>query len=297
MLIRGWGCMKLRLDCVVCIARQALETARLATSDPRVQEEVLRRVMRRLTEMGWVGTPPQLVRASGVAELIEELTGVDDPYRDLKRASNDEALAVVDEVKSMIASHGDSLRAAVKVAIAGNIIDFVAVKTYDLRATIERVLRQEPAIDDYDKLREDVLSAETLLYFADNAGEIVFDKLLIEEMIRVRGRPFRKISFVVKGGPTANDATIEDALYVGLDKLPNIEFRRVSSGRPGTGPEPSSPEVRSWIKSHDLVISKGQGNYEDLSDVGGVYFLLIAKCPVVAEDLGVKVGDIVIKRG
>ncbi len=289
--------MKLRLDCVVCIAKQALKAARLATDDLRVQEEVLRRVMRRLAEMEWVGTPPQLVRASRVAELIGELTGVDDPYKDLKRASNDEALALVDEVKALIASHDDPLRAAVKVAIAGNIIDFAAVETYDLRTTIEKVMKQEPAIDDYGRLREEVLSAETLLYFADNAGEIVFDKLLIEEMIRVRGKPFRRISFVVKGGPIINDATIEDALYVGLDKLPNIEFRKVSSGKPGTGPERSSPEVLSWVRNHDLVISKGQGNYEDLSDVEGVYFLLMAKCPVVAEDIGVKVGDIIIKRG
>ena len=289
--------MKLRLDCVVCIAKQALKAARLATNDPKVHEEVLRRVMRRLIGMEWVGTPPQLVRASRVIELIAELTGVDDPYKDLKRASNDEALAMVDEVKSLIALHGDPLRAAVKVAIAGNIIDFAAVETYNLRATIERVLKQEPAIDDYNRLREEVLGAETLLYFADNAGEIVFDKLLIEEMIKVRGKPFRRISFVVKGGPIINDATIEDALYVGLDKLPNIEFKEVSSGKPGTGPERSSPEVLSWIRNHDLVISKGQGNYEDLSDVGEVYFLLMAKCPVVAEDIGVKVGDIVIKRG
>ncbi len=289
--------MKLRLDCVVCIVKQALEAVRLATNDPKVQEEVLRRVMCRLIEMEWVGTPPQLVRASRVAELIEKLTGVDDPYKDIKRASNDEAMAMVGEVKSLIASHEDSLRAAIKVAIAGNIIDFVAVKTYDLRATIEKIFKQELAIDDYSKLREEVLSAETLLYFADNAGEIVFDKLLIEEMIRVRGKPFKRISFIVKGGPTINDATIEDALYVGLDKLPNIEFKKVTSGKPGTGPEHSSPEVLSWIRNHDLVISKGQGNYEDLSEVGGVYFLLIAKCPVVAEDLGVRVGGIVIKRG
>ena len=289
--------MKLRLNCVICIAKQALEAARLATNDPKVQEEVLRSVLRRLTKMEWVGTPLQLVRASRVTELIEKLTGIDDPYKDLKKASNDEALAIADEVKSLIASHEDSLRAAVKVAIAGNIIDFVSVKAYDLRATIVKLLKQKPAIDDYSRLREEVLNAETLLYFADNAGEIVFDKLLIEEMIRVRRKPFRKISFVVKGGPTINDATIEDALYVGLDKLPNIEFRRVSSGKPGTGPELSSSEVLSWIRNHDLVISKGQGNYEDLSDVKGVYFLLIAKCPVVAEDIGVRVGDIVIKRG
>ncbi len=288
--------MKLRLDCVVCIVKLALKAARLATNDPRIHEEVLRRVMKRLVGIEWTGTPPQLVRAVGTAEIIEELTGVTDPYKNLKKASNDEALAILGEIRSLINSYNDPLRAAVKVAIAGNIIDFAAVETYDLNKTIERVLKQKPAIDDYDKLREEVLSSETLLYFADNAGEIVFDKLLIEEMIRFRGRPFRKISFVVKGGPIINDATIEDALYVGLDKLPNIEFKKISNGKPGTGPERSSPEVLSWIRNHDLVVSKGQGNYEDLSNVEGIYFLLMAKCPVVAEDLGVKVGDIIIKR-
>ncbi len=289
--------MKLRLDCVVCIVKLALKAARLATNDPRIHEEVLRRVMHRLIGIEWAGTPPQLVRAVRTAEIIEELTGVNDPYRDLKKASNDEALAIVDEIRSLIASHKDPLRAAVKIAIAGNIIDFAAVETYDLKKTIERVLKQKPAIDDYEKLREEVLNAETLLYFADNAGEIVFDKLLIEEMIKFRGRPFKKITFVVKGGPIINDATIEDAFYVGLDKLLNIEFKKISSGKPGTGPERSSPEVLSWIRNHDLVISKGQGNYEDLSNMEGIYFLLMAKCPVVAEDLGVKVGDIIIKLG
>ncbi|BES81800.1 hypothetical protein PABY_13670 [Pyrodictium abyssi] len=120
----------------------------------------------------------------------------------------------MDEVKSMIARHEDPLRAAVKAAIAGNIIDFAAVETYDLRATIEKVMKQKPAIDDYSRLREEVQSAETLLYFADNAGETVLDKLIIEEMIRARGRPFKKISFVVKEGSIINNATIEDALYV-----------------------------------------------------------------------------------
>ncbi len=286
--------MKLRLDCIVCIAKQAVKAARLATRNEEIHEKVLREVMRRLTEMEWRGTPPQLVRASGISKLILDLTGVEDPYAELKRLSNDEALSMIDEVKSLIRSSRDPLRTAVKVAIAGNIIDFAAVETYDLRGTIRRVLKQEPAIDDYQQLREDVMTADTLLYFADNAGEIVFDKLLIEEMIRVRGRPFKRVSFVVKGGPIVNDATVEDARYVGIDKLPNTELRTVSGGMPGTGPDRLSPEVLSWIKSHDLIIAKGQGNYEDLSEAAGIYFLLMAKCPVVAGDVGVEVGDIVI---
>ncbi len=288
--------MKLRLDCVACIVRQALKAARLATSDERLQEIVMRRVMERLLSVEWAGTPPQLVRASGVVSVIREVTGVNDPYAELKRKSNDEALSIMDEAKRIIRESSDPLRVAVKLAIAGNIIDFAALDTYDLRSTINKVLRQEPAIDDYPMLRDDALKASSLLFFADNAGEIVFDKLLIEEMINVRGKPFDKITFVVKGGPIVNDATIKDALYVGLDELPNIEFKTISNGESGTGPERLSSEVLEWIREHDLVISKGQGNYEDLSETTGVYFLLLAKCPVVASDIGVRVGDIVIMK-
>ncbi len=288
--------MRLRLDCIACIIRQAVETAKSVTSNPVLREEIVRRVVNRLLEVEWRGTPPQIVRAVNITGVVREVVGVDDPYKHLRKLCNDEALSLLDEVRMLISSSEDPLEVAVKAAIAGNIIDSVTVGTTGLRSTIMRLLAKRPAIDDYEMLRRDVMEADTILYFADNAGEIVFDKLLLEEMIRIRGRPFKKISFVVKGGPTANDATIEDALYVGLDKLPNIRFRRVSSGSPGTGPEPLSPEVLSWIKHHDLVISKGQGNYEDLSSVNGIYFLLVVKCPVVAEDLGVNVGDLVIKR-
>ncbi len=287
--------MRLRLDCVVCIIKQALESARLATSDPKTHEVILRETLKRLIMINWNTTPPRLIRASGVIQLINELTGISDPYKDIKMKCNNEALSLTKEVRALIRSSTDPLKTAVKVAIAGNIIDYVTIKKYDLRKTIMKILKQKPAINDYNELRSDVVRADTLLYFADNAGEIVFDKLLIEEMIKTRGKPFKKITFVIKGGPMVNDATIEDALYIGLDKLPNIEFKKVSNGAPNTGPDPSSLEVLSWIKNHDLVVSKGQGNYEDLSSIVGIYFLLIVKCPVVAEDLGVNVGDIIIK--
>ncbi|MCD6323848.1 MAG: DUF89 family protein [Desulfurococcales archaeon] len=288
--------MKLRLDCVVCIAKQALKAARLASNDEGIQARVLRESLRRLSEIEWAGTPPQLVRASGISDIILRITGITDPYKRLKEESNREALSLLPEIEELLNLSDDRLRTAVKLAIAGNIIDFAAVDKYDLRETINRVLTQNPKIDHYESLRNDLLQAETVLYFADNAGEIVFDKVLLQEAIRVRGEPFKKITFVVKGGPIINDATMEDAIQVGLNDLPNIEFLKVSSGREGTGPERNSPEVQSWIRNHDVVISKGQGNYEDLSELDGIYFLLMVKCPVVAEDIGAEVGDIIILR-
>jgi uncharacterized protein with ATP-grasp and redox domains len=292
-----WWCpVELSLDCILCILSQVLRTARLASSKADVQEAVLRVAMKRLLEEDWSGSPSELARRTGATGLIRELTGVGDPYRDYKRQSNDEALFMLDRVRRIVSAAGDPLMAAVKIAIAGNIIDPVTVDKYDLEKKIMEVLTGKPAVDDYNKLREDVLNSRTLLYFADNAGEIVFDKLLIEEMNKTRKQPFEKITFVVKGGPFANDATDEDALYVGINELPNIEIKTVSNGEPGTGPDPLSQEVLSWIRSHDLIIAKGQGNYEEYSHIRGIYFLLIVKCPVVARDLGANIGDTIIKK-
>jgi uncharacterized protein with ATP-grasp and redox domains len=119
------------------------------------------------------------------------------------------------------------------------------------------------------------------------------DKLLVETFLEQK--QFERIDFVVKGGPIINDATLEDAQYVGLDLLPNSDFLVISNGEPQTGPERSSQTVKQWINSYDLVISKGQGNYEGLSEHNGLFFMLMAKCPIIASDLGVTVGDIILK--
>ncbi len=288
--------MKLRLDCIPCLVRQTLKAARLAIDEEEVQERILREALKRLENLEWKGSPAKIARKLNVEEIIEMLTGVNDPYKELKRKSNDEALSLMGYVKELIAKSEDPLFTALKLSIAGNVIDFAALDKFDLRETIEKVLKQELAINYYDEFKKDLMKANTLLFFDDNAGEIVFDKIFIEEMIKARDRPFNKITFVVKGGPRVNDATIEDAYYVGIDKLPNVVIKTVSSGRAETGPEMDSPEVLSWIESHDLVISKGQGNFEDLNEVGGIYFALMVKCPVVAKDLGVKVGDVILWR-
>ena len=149
------------------------------------------------------------------------------------------------------------------------------------------------AIDDYKKLKENLENAETLLFFVDNAGEIGLDKLLVETLLGTK--KLERIDFVVKGGPIINDATLEDAVYIDLNSLPNSEFLIISNGELGTGPKRSSQTVKRWIHEHDLVISNGQGNYEGLSEHNGLFFLLMVKCPIIASDIGVEVGDIIIK--
>ncbi len=282
--------MKTNLDCIPCLQRQALKAVREASGDRKIQEQVLREVIDKLISTEWSKTPPEL--AHEIYKIVRARTGIHDPYRKLKRKSNDEILAIYSELQDKIKASDDPLKAAVKLAIAGNIMDFGALDSFNIHETINKVEEVEIDEKEYRLFTEKLRASDTLLFFADNAGEIVFDKLLLETLLNKKKLG---ISFVVKGGPIINDVTLEDAYEVGLNDLPQITFLSVSNGEPDTGPERNSQEVRSWITEHDLVISKGQGNYESLSAFKGIFFMLMAKCPLVASDLGVSEGDVVLR--
>jgi len=283
--------MKLNLDCIPCFQKQALQAVRFISDDEKLHQKVLREVTKELLESDWELTPPEL--AHKVHSIVKRITNENDPYKDVKKESNDLVLKIYPELKDTVKNSRDPLKTAVRLAIAGNIIDFGVVQEFDLERTIREVLKKKFAIDDYEQLKETLENAETLLFFVDNAGEIGLDKLLVETFLEIK--KLEKIDFVVKGGPIINDATLEDAVYMGLDLLPNSEFLVISNGETGTGPDRNSQAVKRWIHEHDLVISKGQGNYEGLSEHNRLFFMLIAKCPIIASDLGVEVGDIILK--
>jgi uncharacterized protein with ATP-grasp and redox domains len=283
--------MKLNLDCIPCFQKQALQAVRFISDDEKLHQKVLREVTKKLLESNWDSTPPEL--AHQVHSIVKRITNENDPYKEVKKESNDLVLKIYPELKEKVKKSRDPLRTAVRLAIAGNIIDFAVLQEFNLEETIREVLKKKFAIDDYKKLKEKLKDAETLLFFVDNAGEIGLDKLLVETFLETK--KLEKIDFVVKGGTIINDATLEDAVYMGLDELPNSEFLTISNGEVGTGPARSSRTVKRWIKEHDLVISKGQGNYEGLSEHNGLFFMLMVKCPIIASDLGVEVGDIILE--
>lgn len=285
--------MKLFLDCIPCFQKQVLFTVK--DLDDKLKSKILRKVMILLCDTSWELTPDEI--ANKAYNLIREETGIADPYKQIKKQSNKMAMELYPKLKTEMKSirQKDRLYIAANLAIAGNIIDYGPAFEFDLGKTIKEVLNKEPAINDFDILSEKVMSAESLLYFADNAGEIALDKMFIQEMITIRGKPFNHISFVVKGGPIINDAMIEDAYEVGIDKLPNVVFYKIGNGQEGTGPNRWEDVVKEWIKEHDLVISKAQGNFEGLSENSNIFFMLIAKCPVIAKEIGVNVKDTVIK--
>lgn len=286
--------MRLFLDCIPCFQKQALFVTR--NESEQVRARVLRKVMFFLYNCGWDLNSDEIV--SEVYNLIRKETGVHDPYKNIKRESNIKMLKIYPALKQKLAKIGDKekrLLASAKLAVAGNVIDFGPLPRFEPLETIEGAPDMELAVNDFGILRNRVLSSNSLLYFADNAGEIVLDRLFIEEMNRFRGRPFESVSFVVKGGPIINDATLEDALQAGITELPGVSFFKLGNGLKGTGPNRRDQEVKTWLRNHELIIAKGQGNFEGLSDSRGLFFLLMAKCPVIAGVLKVKEMSPVIK--
>ncbi|AEF16921.1 protein of unknown function DUF89 [Thermoanaerobacterium xylanolyticum LX-11] len=286
--------MKLYLECIPCFLKQTL----FATKDQEEEKRIiiLKKVIKFLYDKNWDTSHDEIVNQ--IYNLIREETRILDPYKDIKKESNNMALKLYPSLKSQlnkIDNMEKRLYTAAKLSIAGNIIDFGPSSEFDLDKTINDVLNKKLAIDDFDILLNKILIYDNLLFFADNSGEIVFDKIFIEEMINIRNKPFKEIAFVIKGGPIINDAMIDDVYEVGIDKFPNITFYKIGNGMKDTGPNRKDKEVKGWIKNYDIVISKGQANYEGLSENKNIFFMLISKCPVISKDLNVEVMDAVIK--
>jgi uncharacterized protein with ATP-grasp and redox domains len=279
--------MKTYLDCYPCFLRQALDAARMAGAGEGQQKVVLDRVLDVLRQTEPASTPPQI--GDQVHRIVRHEVRNGDPYRAAKEASTRQAMELYPRMRALIAGADAPLDVALRLSIAGNIIDLGLSGRYDLWGTVERVLAQSFAVDDRAALREALANASHVLYLADNAGETVFDRVLIE-MLDV------PVVYAVKEGPIINDATRVDALAAGLDLVADIVTTGAES--PGTILDHCSEEFRQRYDEAELVIAKGQANYETLSEQGPkVVFLLQTKCPVIARDVGVPVGSIVLKRG
>jgi len=279
--------MRTYLDCYPCFLRQALEAARMAGASEAQQRALLDRVLEALRGTDPSSTPPEI--GDRIHRIVRQEVGSGDPYREVKDTSTRQALALLPWMKARLAEADDPLEMAVRMSIAGNIIDLGPGGEYDLWDAVERVLAQPFAIDDGPALREALSRAQQVLYLADNAGETVFDRVLIE-MLDV------PVIYAVKGGPILNDATLEDARAAGVDTA--AEIVSTGSDAPGTILKRCSEKFRRLYDEAELIIAKGQANYETLSEEGPrVFFLLQTKCPVIARDVGVPVGSIVLKHG
>lgn len=278
--------MKIGPECIPCIMRQALETSKIATDDLNKQGEALKQVADLLSDINFTNTP--LVVSHKAQRIVRNVTGVHDPYEDLKKESNGKAMDMYSKLKEKVTTSEDAFYTASKLAVAGNVIDVGPGHEFEIEETIERVLGSDFSINHYDRLKDDVEDAEKVFYLADNAGEIVFDRIFLEEVEK------KDITLFVRSGPVLNDVTVEDAKAVGLDEISKI--RTIESGEQVAGLDEITHDFFGKLKEADVVISKGQGNYEAFSEVdANIFYMLMAKCPLVARDIGVEEGDIIIE--
>jgi len=279
--------LKTVIECIPCFARQAAEAVAQTVPDPVRREELLRSLLKAIAEEPWDGTPP--VMAQRIHRLIRQEVGSEDPYRGLKSRMNSAAETMVPLLRRRLEECQDRHEMAVKLAIAGNLLD-AGAKTQigpdELEDHIEKILTA-PLRGDPKILFRAAEEAHCILYLADNAGEIFFDRLLIEEL------PAEKITLFVRGAPTINDATLADAERAGLPEI--LPVWGNGSDAPGTIVEDCDEKFREWFECADLIISKGQGNYETLSDTDKhIFFLFTVKCPVVAEQTGEPIGSMMV---
>ncbi|KPJ66054.1 MAG: hypothetical protein AMJ43_09245 [Coxiella sp. DG_40] len=283
--------MRIFLDCIPCFVRQALDAARLATNDEQIHEKVVREVLRLTVDLDMSQSPPAI--GQQMHRLIRKLVGEDDPYRRIKKRFNELALKLYPELRKQVLCSDERLETAIRLAIAGNIIDYgvnSSVDELELHKGISESLNADFDGQPIEEFRNAINQAEQILYLTDNAGEIVFDRLLIEQIL------IDKVTVVVKGTPVINDATMEDALIAGLPKI--VDVIDNGSDAPGTILGSCSSSFRDRFESADLIIAKGQGNYETLSDIDkNIFFVLKAKCSVIAEDLGCEVGEMILRKG
>ncbi|MEA2082075.1 MAG: ARMT1-like domain-containing protein [Elusimicrobiota bacterium] len=289
--------MRTFLDCIPCFYRQALDASRLAGATEENQKLILDELASVLPGIEMASPPPEI--AISIYSIVNRVTGHTDPYKELKNKGTDLALEIYGRMKDMVSSSADPLKIAAELAIAGNIIDYGAQYSFSLEEEIEKILADfsqsssngNYAVFDFDDFKKQLGRSESILYLADNAGETVFDRILIETINDIYGG--RKVIYAVKEKPVINDAVTGDAVRAGVDSCAEI----VSSGSyaPGTLLSVCSPEFLKIFEKADMVISKGQGNFEVLSDVKrSVFFMFRAKCAIVARDIGCRIGDAVL---
>lgn len=285
--------MKLHLECVPCYIRQALDAAKMATKDEKLQEQILRESIIAASEFD-IDSSGFILQAK-IKKVMGKILPATDPYREVKEKYNRIVLDLGDDIKKIIRDSKDPFETSLRIALAGNVIDFgpnANLNSKILKNAIKKSLSQRLDNKKIKLLKENIDNAKRILFIGDNAGEIVLDKIFIEKL------PKEKITYVVRGGCALNDATMQDAKMVGMTDT----VRVITTGldMPAAILPLCSKDFLVNYKRSDLIIAKGQGNYEALCEEDkNIFFLLKIKCPIVASTFKkrYKVGDIVVDVG
>ncbi|MDO9044225.1 MAG: DUF89 domain-containing protein [Methanobacteriaceae archaeon] len=285
--------MKVYYECAPCFLRQAQEALDLAADDENLKIEIMAEVTTLLGQEFQEGAVSNVIGTS-IHRLIKEKTGNEDPYLHIKGKCNEIAAEFLPKLSEFLQDE-EGLEMFVKAAIIGNLIDFGAlgVNCDPLNLMMDN-LNAPLVINHTNELEKSLKSVKSVLYLADNTGEIVFDKLLIKKMEEYDV----EVTVAVKENPILNDACLEDAYQIGLDGMAKL----VTTGTDSIGViyEQVSSEFRHMLDNAELIISKGLGNYEGLTEIDfgkkPVFCLLNTKCGPTSRDLGVAEGSNVIVK-
>lgn len=281
--------MKMEIQCMRCFMKQAVKAAKLSTPRFPRQIKALKKAAAVISDLNPSHAPPQT--ATRIFKNVAKETGCPDPFASLKKESNTQVKKILPAVKKAAENSADPFSSFVKISLSGNIIDHGILDDFDIEGLLKKEMNELSLVPEIGEIKERVLKATSLVFVADNAGEIAFDSLMLEEFKKIN--PNLNIIIFVKNSPIINDATAEDAAFFSIDKKFKIER---TPSTVGLHINLLSPRHRSLLEKTDIIVAKGQANYEMLSEENNpqVIFMLRAKCPVVARALNVEEGTPVI---
>jgi len=284
--------MKISKECYLCIFNQIFNLTNRLNLDEETSSKVLREGAKTLAEYDLSFEPP--IIASDVYDGVSNIVKKEDLFEKEKKEAIKEALKFKSILKKRLSKSKDKLFDACKIAVAGNVIDLGVNQEYDLEKEIKKIFEMSFFKNDFDEFRKKVLSVKSICYLADNAGENIFDEILIETIKEFNDA---KVYYLVRGKPIINDVTIKD--LEGLDIFNIAEVVDSGVDSPGFCLERASKEAKEIFYNSDMVISKGMGNFECLFDECNreVFYLFKVKCDVVARKSGSKKGEYMLFRG
>lgn len=285
--------MKVHYECASCFLRQARDALDLATEDEDLKMQITEKTNKILCSEFRKGAVANEI-GTKIHRTIKRETKNPDPYYDFREKSDDIAMQFLPQVEKIL-EKDNSLKNYLKAAIAGNVLDFGALGLEsDIEGLVMSTVEKDLSIDNSGELGVELNIAKNVLYLADNVGEIVFDKLLIKKLHEYNV----EVTVALKKDPILNDACMKEALDVGLDEV----ARLITTGTDSIGViyHDLSEDFKQEFQDADLVIAKGLGNYEGLSEMElgdkPVFCLLNAKCQPIARDIGVELGGNVVLK-
>jgi uncharacterized protein with ATP-grasp and redox domains len=279
--------MEAKLDCYSCYLRIGLQSARMAGATEALQHTLMKQFLELLQNATVHDSP--MAMAHRMQSLVSQATGVKDPYWEAKEKCNAEAEQWLPQLKAEVAQSSDPLSTALKIAAIGNIMDYGVSSEFDIHSLLKRIEASEFAVNATAGFRQQLSHAHSLAYITDNAGEIVFDSVLVEHLLQQS--PIDTLRLIIRETPFLNDVSDDIHIPESIRSHPKIEILRLS-----VVPAERNPEVWQALTTSDIVISKGMANFENYSEQSDFFFLLIAKCPLVSQLIAER-NETVVKTG